>query len=144
MRSITSAKARSSVTGTPWISAWVSSAGSVANTVDARPRPRPVDKLSNNERIRIIIRVPCSRGLGTPILRRLFQCKWRQCNTAVAPAVRVDRLAVVADLEVQAGAIVAAGVAGQGNDVAGRDPLANFAHQALVVAVQGQVTIAMV
>src|SRR5207247_10789115 len=60
------------------------------------------------------------------------------------PGARVDRLAALADLEIQLRTAAAAAVAGGGEGFARRDRLAGRLVEPLVVAVQAQVPVPMV
>src|SRR5207253_10130911 len=60
------------------------------------------------------------------------------------PGARVDRLAPLADLEIQLRTAAAAAVAGGGDAFTGRDRLAGRLVEPLVVAVQAQVPVPMV
>src|SRR6202040_2876001 len=60
------------------------------------------------------------------------------------PGARVDRLAALADLEVQLRTAAATAVAGGGDGFAGRDRLAGRLVKPFVVAVEAQVPVPMV
>src|SRR5579862_5281566 len=94
-------------------------------------------------------RQPKTANPVTPAARRTAARPLGRPRTALRiaaaePGARVDRLAALADLEVQLRATAAPGVPGRGQGVPGGDFLTHGFEELVVVAVEAQIPIAVI
>src|SRR5688572_30986323 len=126
----------------------------VLPSANPSPNTMPVSSTPTPRRVRAIrccvlpLEVPGTLSQGPLLLATPF----RYVTHAPSPGrwalgdpwVRVDGLAVQADLEVQAGSRLAAAIADLRDRLAGLDPIAGFLEQRLVVAIEAQISAAVI
>src|SRR6187455_115450 len=126
----------------------------VLESANPNPNTVPVSRTATPRKVRAIC---CCRSSpeSTPKPYHRVPCstqRFRLCNEGASrgrgalrhPGVRIDGLAVRADLEVQAGPRLPARVTDLRNRLARLDPVTRFLEQRLVVAIEAHVTAAVV